>query len=151
MERFSQASMLDLKACGVAALTASVGASFQRRIADRKNEDFITLDLHEGTRNFWSWPLSCRRAGVNQGRSGVASTSPLTILYIIKDLADLRRRQSGSSSSRETSLEALEVGRKSRRILLAERRCTISRLSLKYCWGGSQTEDEYSRTGRTSF
>ena len=44
--------MLDLKACGVAALTASVGASFQRRIADGKNEDFITLDLHEGTRNF---------------------------------------------------------------------------------------------------
>ena len=42
------------------------------------------------------------------------------------------------------------MGRKSRRILLAERRCTISRLSLKYCWGGSQTEDEYSRTGRTS-
>ena len=37
-ERFSQPSKLDRKAWGVAALTASVGASFQRRIAEGKND-----------------------------------------------------------------------------------------------------------------
>ena len=51
-ERFSQPSKLDRKAWGVAALTASVGASFQRRIAEGKNEPFMMLVLQEGTRSF---------------------------------------------------------------------------------------------------
>ena len=52
-ERLNQPSMMDLKAWGVAALMASAGASFHRRMADGKKEFFRMFVLHEGLRNFW--------------------------------------------------------------------------------------------------
>ena len=124
-----QPSMLDLKAWGVAAWMASAGASFHKRMAAGENEALGMFVLRDGTRNFWSFPLIWRDVGVNHGRSGVTSTWPLMILFNIVVFTTLCRFISGSSFSRETSWEALVVGRKSYSILLAEQRWTISRPS----------------------
>lgn len=97
-------------------------------MADRKSDVLWESVPEQGTCNLVVCPLEDLGTGIRVPSLGVTSTSPIMISYIMVALAAVCCCFRGFSSSLDTSSVALLVGCESSRILLAERRCVISRL-----------------------